>query len=143
SVLGRSAFVQRRRTTGDLSWRTKLSAHPAKCAPLFSVSRDPFHRHFDLRCLARALVFGSCDRANELRRGIRHNHPRGECAPPGKLHFRLPFTATPGRWISRSTLESASLLQRVSLRKLSEPASHALGVAQSNDRDVRGRLCSP
>ena len=124
SLLGRPARLHRGRAAQNLSRRAFLSAHHAKRAPLFSLSRARLHRHSHDRRVEGDVVCG----------WIRHrdrNHRTGnQRRAARRLYFRLSFLAPLDRRFSRSTRKIDIIVSRLCLCDLFQPAPHALGVAQ-------------
>ena len=118
------------RAAQELLGREFVPAHHAKRASLFSLSRGNLYFDFDLRRLESALVF------RWIRNWRLDNCARDQRCFAQWLYFWLSFLATLGRWLSRSIFQVTSVLSRLRLRELFQPASHALGVAES----VLGRL---
>src|SRR3954471_4308965 len=118
SLLGRSAGVRRGRAAQNLSRRTLVPAHHAKCASLFSLSRPALHRRpFDRR-VEIILVRRSCSRKDVLRHWNRHTRVANQCCPSRELHIRLSCPPPCGGRISRSAFPVDRLLPGLSLCEL-------------------------
>lgn len=133
-VLGGPAVLQRERTAQSLSRGTVLPVDHAECAPVFSLFGPDRPGHSGVRRLESILV----RRWLRHRRG--HDHSGGKCVAAGRIFVRLPFVAPFDRRFSRRDFAPQAGPANVSVRQLSEPPPHALGLDEPGVGNVFGRL---
>jgi hypothetical protein len=124
-------------TAQELLGRAFVPADHAECASVFSLSRSLISSNSSVRRLESALV------CKWIWNRCRHDCACNQCRVARRLHHWVSFSATPGGRISRSIFKGASMLSRLWMCDVFQPAPHALGLGESVLGRVRRSVRAP